>query len=196
MNGSAPPPGKPGRPSGSSEVATGAEEAAPLNQRTLALNSIAEDIVSVHEGLYDCSVEVLQEVQRLTSHAAVLVGNSLRANRLAVQEAAGAEGSLSGGRSPRSVQVAFSDCPGPTEIGSLSPLSDLAPPASAREPSVSPRPAAWLRPGRDRVSLKRRRDVAEDGDREAKVRASINPESRHESHQREGGGSEAGGKAK
>ena len=77
----------------------------------MVLNSIAEDLISVHDGLYDFSVEVLQEVQQLTGHAAAVVGNSWRDNRLAriaVRAGRGIRGNLVRTEVPE--QRPFSTC--------------------------------------------------------------------------------------
>ena len=135
---SGPPPGKPGQPIG---VKTRVIAGEPVRQegtsrRVAALESISEIIVGITESLHDCPVDVVEQMAFLVSEAALAVANSLRCDRLAVQEASapspepsnaseGGNGEFQelaeeGARSPCSVSVSFAASP---TAGGLSPAA-------------------------------------------------------------------------
>ena len=51
------------------------------------MDLVAESTVSIHEGLSQCPTDVVEHVAFLLSEAALVVANSLRCDRLAIQEA-------------------------------------------------------------------------------------------------------------
>ena len=92
------PPGKPGRPIGAStRVAVGslARQEGP-SSRAAAVEVISESIIGIHDGLAECPADVVEHVAFLLSEAALAVANSIRCDRLAIQEAAGPSPAHSG----------------------------------------------------------------------------------------------------
>ena len=85
------PPGKPGQPIGASTRVAVGSLARPegSSSRAAAVDAIAENVISIHDGLAECPADVVEHVCFLISEAALAVANSLRCDRLAIQEAAG-----------------------------------------------------------------------------------------------------------
>jgi len=52
------------------------------------VETISESLISIHDGLAECPADVVEHVAFLVSEAALAVANSLRCDRLAIQEAA------------------------------------------------------------------------------------------------------------
>ena len=156
------PPGKPGQPSGvdTRVIAGGLVRQGGYTSRAAAIESISESIIGIHDSLHDCPVDVVEHVAFLVNEAALAVANSLRCDRLAVQEASApspapsyaSEGSNCESQelaeeepgSQRSVSVSFAASP---TAGGLTPT------AEDEQPVTPPTEGSPLKVLRRRESL-------------------------------------------
>ena len=129
------PPGKPGQPSGArTRVAVGSlERQEGPTSRAAAVEAISESIISIHDGLAECPADVVEHVAFLVSEAALAVANSLRCDRLAIQEAAAPSPAPSGASEGSAGELELAE---EEEVGQRSVSVSLPP-----SPGDSPRSA-------------------------------------------------------
>ena len=169
------PPGKPGQPSG---VSTRVTFGSPARQegsssRAAAVEAISESIISIHDGLAECPADVVEHVAFLVSEAALAVANSLRCDRLAIQEAAAPSPAPSGASEGSAGELELAE---EEEAGQRS-VSVSLPPSPTESPA-----AAEIRPCKVRKSG--HAAEGEEGDSPLEGRTDCGSEGRDEAPER------------
>jgi len=97
------------------------------------VEAIAENIISIHDGLAECPADVVEHVAFLVSEAALAVANSLRCDRLAIQEAAASSPAPSGASEGSAGELELAE---EEEVGQRS-VSVSLPPSPGDSPSAT-----------------------------------------------------------